>query len=95
MEIVASAFDSAFRKRLYAQVTHFQDLLGTINDYAMAKILFRDWRSNSEDPEGKFFLDGFLLAEERAETDLRTAFMAAWTPEVISELKRQFRNYQR
>ena len=40
MEIVAVAFDSAFRKKLYPQVTLFQDLLGTVNDHATAKTLF-------------------------------------------------------
>ena len=47
MEIMAVAFDSAFRKKLYPQVTLFQDLLGTVNDHATAKSLSRDWLSRS------------------------------------------------
>jgi CHAD domain-containing protein len=93
MEIVAVAFDSAFRKKLYRQVTLFQDLLGTVNDHATAKSLFGDWRSKSEDAERKAFLEGLLLAEERATEDLRTAFLATWTPKVVSGLKRRFRAY--
>ena len=93
MEIVAVAFDSAFRKKLYPQVTLFQDLLGTVNDHATAKTLFRDWLSKSEDAEQKAFLEGLLLAEERATEDLRAAFLATWTPKVVSGLKRQFRAY--
>ena len=93
MEIVAVAFDSAFRKKLYPQVTLFQDLLGTVNDHATAKTLFGDWLSKSEDAEQRAFLEGLLLAEERATQDLRAAFLATWTPKVVSGLKRQFRAY--
>ncbi len=93
MEIVAAAFDSAFRKKLYPQVTLFQDLLGTVNDHATAKTLFGPWRSNCEDAQQTAFLEGLLLAEERATEDLRAAFLATWTPKVVSGLKRQFRAY--
>ena len=93
MEIVAVAFDSGFRKNLYPQVTRYQDLLGTVNDHATAKSLFQDWRSKSEDLEQKAFLDGLLLSEERATKDLRAAFRATWTRQVVSGLKRQFRIY--
>jgi CHAD domain-containing protein len=93
MEIVAVAFDSSFRKRLYPQITLFQDLLGTVNDHATAKTLFGDWWSKSEDAEQKPFLEGLVLAEERATSDLRAAFLATWTPKVVSVLKRQFGTY--
>jgi CHAD domain-containing protein len=93
MEIVAVAFDSAFRKKLYRQVILFQDLLGTAHDHATAKTLFGDWLSKSEDAEQRAFLEGLLLAEERASDDLRAAFLASWTPKVVSGLKRQFRAY--
>jgi hypothetical protein len=94
MEIVAVAFNSAFRKKLYRQVTLFQDLLGTVNDHATAKTLFGDWLSKSEDAEQRAFLEGLLLAEQRATDDLRTAFLATWTPKVVSGLKKQFRPYR-
>ena len=93
MEIVAVSFDSAFRKKLYPQVTLFQDLLGTVNDHATARSLFGDWRLKCEDAEQRAFLDGLLLAEERATEDLRAAFLATWTPKVVAGLKRQFRAY--
>ena len=41
----------------------------------------------------KAFLEGLLLAEERATEDLRAAFLATWTPQAVSSLKRQFRAY--
>ncbi len=87
------AFDASFRKRLYPQITLFQDLLGTVNDHSTAKTLFADWRSKSEDAQQKAFLEGLLLAEERASEDLRAAFLATWTPRVVSALKRQFGVY--
>ncbi|MEI8374656.1 MAG: CHAD domain-containing protein [Planctomycetota bacterium] len=93
MEIVAFAFDSAFRKKLYPQVTLFQDLLGTVNDHATAKMLFQDWLSKSEDTEQKAFFEGLLLAEERASMDLRAAFLATWTSKVVSDLKKKFLVY--
>jgi len=93
MEIVAVAFDSAFRKKLYPQVTLFQDLLGTVNDHATTKKLFGEWMSKSEDVAEKAFLEGLLLAEQRATEDLRAAFLATWTPKVVSGLKKQFRAY--
>ena len=91
MEIVAVAFDSAFRKSLYPRVTLFQDLLGTVNDHTTAGLLFRDWLSKSEDAQQRAFLEGLLLAEDRASEDLRAAFLATWTPKVVFGLKRQFR----
>jgi CHAD domain-containing protein len=93
MEIVAVAFDSAFRKKLYPRVTLFQDLLGTVNDHATAALLFQDWLSKSEDAEQKAFLEGLLLAEERASDDLRAGFLAIWTPKVVSDLERPFGAY--
>ncbi len=93
MEILAATFDAAFRKRLYPQVTLFQDLLGTLNDHATAKALFGDWLSNSADAHQKAFLEGLLLAEEGATADLRAAFLATWTPKVVSGLKRRFQTY--
>jgi CHAD domain-containing protein len=93
MEIVAGACDSAFRRKLYPRVTLFQNLLGTVNDHATAGSLFRDWLSKTEEIQQKAFLEGLLLAEERATADLREAFLATWTPKVVSSLKRQFRRY--
>ena len=93
MEIVAVAFDSAFRKRLYPQVTLFQDLLGTVNDHATALRLFRERLSRNEDVAETAFLEGLLLAEQQATEDLRAAFRAGWTPKVVAGLKKQFAAY--
>ena len=93
MEIVAVAFDSTFREKLYPQMTVLQDLLGTVNDHATALTLFGDWLSKSQVVAERAFLEGLVLAEERATADLRTAFLATWTPNAVSRLKRQFAFY--
>jgi len=93
MEIVAVAFDPAFRKKLYPQITLIQKLLGTMNDHATERSMFRDLLSKSESLEQKAFLNGVLMAEERASGDLKAGFLAIWTPKVVSDLERQFRAY--
>jgi CHAD domain-containing protein len=93
MEIVAVAFDSAFRKRLYPQVTLFQDQLGAVNDHATSKKLFGDWLSKTDDVQQRAFLEGLLMAEERATADLQAVFLSCLTPKVVSGLKRQFSTY--
>ena len=60
MEIIAVAFESPFRKRLYPRISLLQELMGAINDHAIAEALFRDWRLQSRDMEQQPFLEGFL-----------------------------------
>lgn len=93
MEIVAVAFDSAFREKLYPHVTLLQDLLGTVNDHATATKLLGELLSEFEDVKQRAFLEGLLVAEQRATEDLRAAFLATWTSKAVSGLKRQFRAY--
>lgn len=66
MEIVAVAFDPSFRRRLYRQVSLFQDLLGTVNDHATANMLFGDWRARTEDAEQRAFFDGLVEGGQKA-----------------------------
>jgi CHAD domain-containing protein len=93
MEIVAVAFDSAFREKLYPQMTVLQDVLGTVNDHATALTLFGDWLSKSQVVAERAFLEGLVLAGERATADLRTAFLTTWTPKAVARLKKQFADY--
>ena len=93
MEIVAVAFAPAFRRKLYPKVAIFQNLLGTMNDHATEKSMFRDLLSKSESLEENAFLEGLLMAEERASDDLKAGFLAIWTPKVVSDLEHQFRAY--
>lgn len=93
MEILAPAFGTGFRKKLYARVSLFQELLGAINDHATALAVLGDWRTTCEDARQKAFLEGVLLAEVQATGDLRAAFRAAWTPKAATELERRLRAY--
>ena len=92
MEIVAPAFESAFRKKLYRRISLLQDVMGMVNDRATAKVVFGEWIEETEDSQLKNFFRGILLAEARAHDDLRQAFNAIWTPKAAKELKREFRS---
>jgi CHAD domain-containing protein len=89
MEMVAVAFEPAFRKELYPKVSLLQDILGII-DHAMGRVVFHDWSLSARDAEEKAFLEGLVLAEARAQRDVRQAFFAQWTPKSVEELLRQF-----
>ena len=90
METVAVAFEPSFRKELYPQVSRLQDILGIVNDHAMGKVFFHDWSLRAHDAQEKAFLEGLVLAEARAQRDVRQAFSALWTPKSVAELLRQF-----
>ncbi|MGD0519393.1 MAG: CHAD domain-containing protein, partial [Thermoguttaceae bacterium] len=93
MEIVAIAFEPAFRERLYPRMSLLQDFMGVLNDHATTKELFRDWASKSQDTEQRLFLEGFLFAETRALQELRQTFLAMWMPKEVTRLRRQFRMF--
>ena len=88
MEILAAG--TIIDSKLFSRVKLIQKLLGTVNDHATAKLIFHSWRSTIVDLELKAFLNGLLHAEEQAAEDLRAAFLATWTPKVVSRLKRRF-----
>lgn len=91
MEIVAAAFKPCFRKRLFRWIVALQDVMGMVNDRAVAKALFSQWSETTNDAEEKAFFLGLLLAETRAHEDLRQAFYAIWTRSAVKRLQRQFR----
>jgi CHAD domain-containing protein len=93
IEIVAIAFESAFRERLYPRMSLLQDFMGLVNDHVTTKELFRDWVLKSQDTEQRLFLEGFLFAETRALQELRQTFLAVWMPKEVARLRRQFRMY--
>jgi CHAD domain-containing protein len=93
MEHVAAAFKPRFRKELYVEISSLQDLMGAVNDRAMAKTVLGNWITNTEDARQRAFFRGMLLAETKAHEDLCQAFQAIWTPQVVQRLRRMFRNY--
>jgi CHAD domain-containing protein len=95
MEMLAVAFEPAFRKKLYPQISKLQDIMGIVNDHAMGKAFFHDWWQKAQDAQEKAFLEGLVFAEARARRDVQQAFLAMWTPKTAAELRRQFRMYCR
>ena len=93
MEHVAAAFQPSFKNELYLEISSLQDLMGAVNDRAMAKITLANWITNTEDARQQAFFRGMLLAETKAHEDLRQAFHAIWTPQVVRRLRRIFRDY--
>lgn len=93
MEIVAPAFEPAFRERLYAKITYLQDLMGNVNDRTTVKTLLGRWLAEAEEREVRAFLEGIVLAEDQAHRDLRQLFLTEWTPRLLSKVRRQFRMY--
>jgi CHAD domain-containing protein len=91
MEMIEVAFEPCFRKKLYGRVSALQDVMGSVNDHATAKTVFGDWLTQTDDAQRQAFFRGILLAETKAHEDLRQAFYAIWTPQMVKTLRRQFR----
>ncbi len=92
MEHVVAAFKPRFKNQLYVEISSLQDLMGAINDRAMAKTVLANGITNTEDARQRAFFRGMLLAETKAHNDLRQAFHAIWTPKVVRRLRRMFRD---
>lgn len=90
MELVAVTFAPSFRKELYSQVSALQELLGTVNDYAVGQAFFRQWSAQASDPEQRTFLAGMMLAQHGAHRDVRQVFFTLWTPRFRRDLRRRF-----
>jgi CHAD domain-containing protein len=91
MEMVEVAFQPCLRKKLYSRITALQDVMGSVNDHATAKTVFGDWLTQTDDAQQQAFFRGILLAETKAHEDLRQAFYAIWTPQMVKTLRRNFR----
>ncbi len=90
MEIVAFAFPTSFRKKLYPKLVSLQDLMGIVNDHATAVQIYLDWLKKEQDQEKRAFLEGLLVAESKAHQDVRHTFVSTWTPEAMSALRLEF-----
>lgn len=93
MEIVAVAFEPAFREKLYPRIGVIQNLLGAIHDHAAGQAIYLGWLVTPSEPNACAFVQSLLAAEMRAHQDLKAAFLAQWTPKSLAELGRQFRAY--
>jgi CHAD domain-containing protein len=87
MEILAAAFDDAFRRISYSRVCELQDYLGAINDHATAQKRLATLRDASMNEAGQRYLDDLLAGEVSALTESRTRFYRWWTPKRGAKLR--------
>lgn len=90
MELFAGAFPPKFRRDLYPVVEEAQELLGQVNDHAVALSLFRDWRSASTDPALSQQLDDLIAHEESSLASSRDSFFTFWRSGSLQALPAQF-----
>jgi len=81
MEILAGAFDPAFRSDLYPKVEQLQDYLGKVNDHATAQTRFQEWLGVIKVPEERACVESLLATEKAALVESRDALLGWWTPE--------------
>jgi CHAD domain-containing protein len=93
MELLAAAFDSAFRAELYPQIEKLQDSLGHINDLAQAADRFELWSSEPADPVMIEQLRGLSEQRRQALNSARAQFEQKWNAERFEGLKAQFDRY--
>ena len=55
--------------------------------------VFRNWIADTDDVQLRAYFSGMLLAHTKAHEDLRHAFHAIWTPQVVKQVRREFRAY--
>jgi CHAD domain-containing protein len=93
MELFAAAFPPEFRGQLYPQVEQLQELLGAVNDHAVARSRLDVWMVESHDEELIGALRKLAGAESVALRRSRARFVAHWTPDRAAALQRQFAAY--
>lgn len=90
MEIFAGAFEPDFRQELYPLVAELQDRLGAINDHVTAQEYLTTWGAETASDAVREAVAAGLQIEQAAFEDCRCEFLAWWTPERRSSLRRQF-----
>ena len=94
MELLAGAFDDAFRAELYPIYTEVQDQLGIINDHVTAIAMFSQWlaRAKNNGNQTKLIneLAELIVNEEKQLDATSQSFREWWTAERAAELKARF-----
>lgn len=89
MELFAGAYADDFRNLLYPQVEELQDLLGKVNDHAVARQRFRDWLQAAA-PDRAGAIQSLLADEEQALGESRAAFYRTFTREHAERMRTSF-----
>lgn len=94
MELLAGAFDDAFRTELYPIFAEVQDELGIVNDHATAITMFGQWleraKKNGNQTKLAAELEELIASEEQQLVATGQKFRAWWTAERAAELKARF-----
>jgi CHAD domain-containing protein len=93
MELFSAAFVADFRQQLYPQVEQLQELLGSVNDHAVARARLDCWLVESDDEQLSGALRKLAAAEHAAVKQSRARFLEHWTPERAADLRGQFARY--
>jgi CHAD domain-containing protein len=90
MELLASAFPPEFRNELYPIVQELQDMLGEINDHAVACARFERWIATSKKMQRRY-LKGRLEHEHTQLAASVRKLTKHWTPDFAAQMRENFR----
>ena len=93
MELLAGAFASDFRERLYPTFTEVQEKLGAINDCATAKRLFENWAAAAKSGDAAVELNRMAGGELQQLDSVCGEFRQWWTSGRAGRLRKQFEPY--
>jgi len=97
IEVFASAFAAALKQELYPQVEQMQEILGELNDHAVAVQRVSAMRSEARRFQPKLWplwrpgVEAFLRAARRQRAQQREHFNQFWEKWLEAELGQQFR----
>lgn len=94
MELLAPAFPAEFRVELYATIERLQDLLGSINDHAVAITRLERWTRKSRGGKKSHLVQVL----EREKFGLQMAikrFETSWTSDAAAKTQAAFRKFLR
>lgn len=88
LEIVAPALGSASYREWSSTVCLWQGILGAINDRVTIKALLNEWLVTTDDADLRPFLEGMLVAEDRACDEFRSIFAMVFSLRKLKSLRR-------
>lgn len=93
MELLASAYPAPFRERLYPSIEQLQDLLGSVNDHAVAARRMQSWLAEAKGKKRRRHLAALLEREQTALQEQCETFAQWWDEPREREMRSQFQQY--
>ena len=81
MELLGDAASKELRRELYPAVAEIQQLLGNINDHAVAQQRLGTWSGQTDDPMAGEYLAQIISTEQQQLAQAQEEFTNWWTPE--------------